>query len=280
MHGLNKAQYVDWIPVQGRVTNSTNQAAIGWEYALDDPRTLVELGVTLSNSQFEFYPYKAHLEIKLYNYASAPCYIQVIKLRARIDIDYPSTAFNEMATDAPAVNNPFVSITTGNNFQKKFKILSNTTSLVKPSHCKTIKCSKKYRASKMWTGRYEANQSYFYTRNNIVYVMRAWGMPLYGSESSIDVDRQQLSTLNVGGVVKRYFSWYAMDDSTPNSTLPGYLPLFKQNVYQPKFYTTSGQQQFDYGIYTQLPPALGPLVAAPSTPLGVFEFPVADRPNV
>lgn len=276
MHGLNKSQIVQWIPQQFRELTNTSQAAAGYEYGLDDPDTLVDLGVTLSGAQVEFYPFKAHMDLKFFNYGSAPCYAQTIKVRIRNDIDQPSFLLGIMGTDAPAVVNPFLSITTSNMFQKNCKILYNKTMLLKPSHCLSIKCSRKYRASKAWTGRYEANASYAYIKYNTVIVTRFWGMPVYNGDFAAGNQGQQLASFRIGGVRKMYFSWYNMSDDTPTSTAPIGLPLSHQATLQTKFYTSDGLQQFDVPT-PQLPPIAGTLPAGPSHAVGLREFPVDDR---
>lgn len=234
MNGLNVVQESHWAtPFYQNNDNSQSQQTTFFAESVDQPFWLNTLLPTMweNDEQNQVYIKRLYKTFTFTNCSQWPIMFEYMKLRLRNDLVFGATPGGNpsvaMGIDAPSPSLPFLSCTTGNTFQKTYKIISKKRKLLNPMRvCKmTAKSIYMYR-NRPITGDVEAQDDYLYKRGNTIMVVRAWGIPYQYRNLQLPAAQDTcLSPVLLRGIVNTYCSYYTMGDIDPTSTVVDNIPL-------------------------------------------------------
>jgi len=196
------------------------------------------------------------------NSGTYPCVLEVVTLRCRRDIPHVNTFTDNLTamayfislgltasgsyhggTVAPTVfTMPYVSITTGFEFQKEFRVVSTRRRTLKPLATAKICIKKRFLDSTKFDGNVDLNVNlYQFRKNQVLKYYRVWGIPLYADTYNSGQDII-LSPLNVTRLGESYFSNRRnADDQTQTicaSCILPTIPTSASGIYFPTYVNT------------------------------------------
>lgn len=220
MHALQTLQYPIFLdPIITQNTSGGSQNAFTRYYTPDDPNDIRNYFPGAAADE-EIFIKRLYEQLLFTNTGVYPVYVQYAYLRARNDT---TSAINVIiAQDAPAVNQPYVSFTTGHDLQKQFKIIKSNSFFMRPAKTYKFKVKSIYaNSNKPITKDVEGSTNYQHKRGNTILVLRFMGVPI-GYLNSGDTARNTcLGPMNIRGVSNTYISYHTMSSKTTTSGMVG-----------------------------------------------------------
>lgn len=250
MHGLNTVQFMENLQLpQGAIYNGNIEedpiSAHWFHICPDSPDQLFSRQILLSSTpNRQFYFKRCYSTVSLTSMMPFNVYMQVIRLRVRHDIpnDYQGGnpgKFGEYTTikylseiAAPLSIVPFGSMTSGNLFQKNFKILSNKVKIFRPGATKRITVKRRFGARPLtWSQDGDNNRAMFREGNQIA-IVRFWGVPFYPRPQVPADNYCETTPYMITGIEHGFYSYYNMDDAVPTTTVQDSLAALRESTLE------------------------------------------------
>jgi len=237
MHGLQIFQDINSIDP---MTNGPDEEdsniveAIAWSVL--SPNNLVQAGIVSTiQPDRQSYIKRATVEVWYKNVYAFPVRLVSIKCKARRDLTIAAANIYSVMEDGAPLFFPYMSYTTGNTFQKLFKILKTKDRLMAGGAVKKIVRKDYQYSNRAVNADVEGNNvDYTYRKGNIIWVDIFHGSPVYCT--SDEPSRHIVcSRFLVVTQYRYYYSWYRMDLTTPASNIT-------ENIGTPTLYGNQDAQ--------------------------------------
>jgi len=237
MHGLQIYQDINSIDP---MTNGDDPAdsniveAIAWSVL--SPNNLVQATIVSTvQPDRQSYIKRATLEVWFKNIYTFPVRLVSIKCKARRDLTIAAANIYSVMEDGAPLFFPYMSYTTGNTFQKLFKILKTKDRLIGGGAVKKIVRKDYQYSNRAVNADVEGNNvDYTYRKGNVVWVDIIHGTPAFCS-SELPSRHIVCSRFYVITQYRYYYSWYRMDLTTPTSNIT-------ENIGNPTAYGSTDAQ--------------------------------------
>lgn len=245
MHGLNTVQTLEISDNTPLVNGYTAGSAITADYCHISPGSsfslvthIPQLEMETNENDRQVYIKRGFATIYFTNQSPQNIYFQTLTLRARNDIpnDYGTgtghtmerTTLVSMMETGPGtatVQDPYLSCTFGNFFQKNFKILKNKVKQVRPGKTWSVAASFKPSNKPLTPQMLDQTRAVF-RRGTIIKFFRVWGIPYFDPNESF----HSVTPYIVSSVTKYYYSYYLMDDVIPSKASSTFLTITRPSI--------------------------------------------------
>lgn len=232
MHGLNTRQLIEFSTNYNKPDSGTElQSTVANLYAPGNSASLSTILGTGFVTDVQFWLKRYYYDITVANVNHLPVYMEVTWLRARKDITANQTFAGIINDDVisnvsayTASETPYCSPFTGDTFRRNYKILKSRTTLLRPLRPRRliIKVQKKY-LRKAITFDVEGDPNFTARAGDILLFIRYYGIPVNLTNTSF-TGATAIGPVYIRQIVRRYCSWYNMNDIEPTSTITNNIP--------------------------------------------------------
>lgn len=230
MHGLNVNQVTGYDPVfQQNQDSGQNQFAYTRYFSVDQPDQLPAAipNYDVIDGNTQVYIKRLYRTMYFTNSAMVPIRVQLLWVRARLDVPLTMDIFSIMNEGGVRPDIPYASMTTGEDFKKYFRVIKSKHTVWKPGVNYRVKAGSVYAGGRPITKDVEGDLTHFrYRKKNTIVVVKAYGIPeYYRAANQPSVQSTALSSVILRIAFHTYCSFYRMDDATPNTAITNFFPL-------------------------------------------------------